>query len=198
MLRKHDLFTKVVERDLRNQGSASERAFLESSLDQWDDSLSMLYTEAIDNLGILKLRMAEEKQKYLSQGAGAKKAWFERKLELDRKRSATRHFSEYVRHKRFEVKQLKQKREAETRAAISPDAIADTGLNFPSSANELLSLLTHSERPKVDADLFLAAFAVRIVQQYDRFSPCEEEILDLITAVEPAGIMDMWDPDELS
>jgi hypothetical protein len=186
-----DYFIKIVERDLRNTASANDRSYLESSIDQWNDSLQLLYMRAIDHLGILKLRTLEEKQIYLTQGPKAKSAWFARKLELDRKRNATRRFAEHVRQKRLEVKQLK--REAEKQALVQSTTIADY---FPSAAGELLSLLTYSKQQKIDIDLFLTAFAIRIVQLYDQFAPCEEEILDRITAVEPEGIMDMWEPEE--
>lgn len=204
----HDAFTQIVERDLKGKATPEDRAQLEASPNDWDESLSVLYTEAITQLSVLKLRKLEEQQKYLAKGPEAKSAWFAREVEIDRKKVMTKKFSQHVAAKRIEVKRLIRQAHMAAHTArggtqlsavpSSPiPAIIDADLMFPSATRELLDMLLHTKKPKEHIDMFLAAFVVRAIELYDEHGPDEEEILDKVSRVEPERIMDFWHPDEL-
>lgn len=103
-------FLRLVERELRNKISDSEKAYLCSSpemLALWDDALVLLLTEAQNNLSSINQQILKEKQEYLARGHEAKSAWFARKAELEKKRASTSRFRGVVQKRRFLVKQLR-------------------------------------------------------------------------------------------
>lgn len=75
-----------------------------------------------------------------------------------------------------------------------PEVKAQHTLRFSSAAQELLRLVLGSAQPEVDADTFLASFAVRVVESYDPHTESPYQILDRIMA--PTKVMGAFDGEE--